>query len=118
MAPTHRHALASNLFPPVPYRPCAAPLGVVAKRIDLPYQAGIATECKRSNGIEAPIASLVDSVMANELTREDELVGSLPLGLYDDQGLLHHVGFTSGLKASEKGALTDKLEAVARHVIF
>ena len=56
--------------------------------------------------------------MANELTREDESVGSLLLGLYDDQGLLHHVGFTSGLKASEKGALTDKLEAVARHVIF
>jgi ATP-dependent DNA ligase len=40
------------------------------------------------------------------------VVGSLLLGLYDDQGLLHHVGFTSGLKAGEKPALTKKLEAI------
>ena len=26
-----------------------------------------------------------------------KLVGSLLLGLYDDEGLLHHVGFTSAL---------------------
>ncbi|MDU6238903.1 MAG: ATP-dependent DNA ligase, partial [Bradyrhizobium sp.] len=32
------------------------------------------------------------------------------LGLYDDDGLLHHVGFTSALKKEEKPALTDKLE--------
>ncbi|HUR56681.1 MAG TPA: hypothetical protein VM029_03165, partial [Opitutaceae bacterium] len=40
------------------------------------------------------------------------VVGSLLLGLYDDAGLLHHVGFCSGLKASERAALTKKLEAV------
>jgi ATP-dependent DNA ligase len=38
------------------------------------------------------------------------LVGSLLLGLYDDKGLLNHVGFTSSLKANEKKALTAKLE--------
>jgi ATP-dependent DNA ligase len=38
------------------------------------------------------------------------LVGSLLLGLYDDEGSLHHVGFTSGLKAAEKRDLTEKLE--------
>jgi ATP-dependent DNA ligase len=38
------------------------------------------------------------------------VVGSLLLGLYDDQGLLHHVGFCSGLKAAERPALTNKLE--------
>ena len=38
------------------------------------------------------------------------LVGSLLLGLYDDDGLLHHVGFTSNIARSEKAALTRKLE--------
>jgi hypothetical protein len=28
--------------------------------------------------------------------------GSLLLGLYDDQGLLHHVGFTSGFRRDER----------------
>jgi ATP-dependent DNA ligase len=37
-------------------------------------------------------------------------VGSLLLGLYDDDGLLHHVGFTSAFPAKERPALTKKLE--------
>ena len=37
-------------------------------------------------------------------------VGSLLLGLYDDEGLLHHVGFTSALADAEKPALTKRLE--------
>ena len=40
------------------------------------------------------------------------MVGSLLLGLYDDEGLLHHVGFTSAIKATEKPDLTDRLEAL------
>jgi ATP-dependent DNA ligase len=39
-------------------------------------------------------------------------VGSLLLGLYDDQGLLNHVGFTSAIPAKERPALTKKLEAL------
>ena len=39
-----------------------------------------------------------------------EVVGSLLLGLYDGKGLLNHVGFTSNIKASEREALTKKLE--------
>ena len=38
------------------------------------------------------------------------MVDSLLLGLYDDEGSLHHVSFTSGLKAAEKRDLTEKLE--------
>ena len=38
------------------------------------------------------------------------VAGSLLLGLYDDDGLLHHVGFTSTIPAAEKPALTAKLE--------
>jgi ATP-dependent DNA ligase len=41
-----------------------------------------------------------------------KVVGSLLLGLYDEEGLLHHVGFTSGLAAAEKPALTRKLEVL------
>jgi ATP-dependent DNA ligase len=32
------------------------------------------------------------------------------LGLYDDEGLLHHVGFTSTIRRQDKAALTEKLE--------
>jgi ATP-dependent DNA ligase len=38
------------------------------------------------------------------------LVGSLLLGLYDDDGLLHHFGFTSAIKQRDKAALTKKLK--------
>jgi ATP-dependent DNA ligase len=39
-----------------------------------------------------------------------KLVGSLLLGLYDNKGVLHHVGFTSTIKNTERGELTKKLE--------
>lgn len=45
---------------------------------------------------------------------KSRLVGSLLLGLYDDEGLLHHVGFTSGLSNEDKPALTKKLEALIK----
>jgi ATP-dependent DNA ligase len=35
------------------------------------------------------------------------------LGLYDDQGLLHHVGFSSAIKAKDKPGLTDKLAKIS-----
>ena len=35
------------------------------------------------------------------------------LGLYHAGGLLHHVGFSSAIKAKDKLALTDKLAAIA-----
>lgn len=37
-------------------------------------------------------------------------VGSLLLGLYDEHGHLHHVGFTSGIAKADKPSLTKKLE--------
>jgi ATP-dependent DNA ligase len=36
------------------------------------------------------------------------------LGLYDDAGLLHHVGFTSAFKASDKKELTKKFDALKK----
>ena len=38
-----------------------------------------------------------------------EVVGSLLLGLYDEAGKLHHVGFTSTIKHAERPALTKTL---------
>ena len=42
------------------------------------------------------------------------VIGSLLLGLYGDDGLLHHVGFISGFKASERRALTEKFERLRK----
>ena len=39
-----------------------------------------------------------------------KMVGSLLLGLYDGDGLLHHVGFTSSIAAADRPSLTKKLE--------
>jgi ATP-dependent DNA ligase len=37
-------------------------------------------------------------------------IGSLLLGLYDDEGLLHHVGFTSSFKGDERKQITARVE--------
>jgi ATP-dependent DNA ligase len=42
------------------------------------------------------------------------VIGSLLLGLYGEDGLLHHVGFISGFKASERRALTEKFERLKK----
>jgi ATP-dependent DNA ligase len=39
-------------------------------------------------------------------------VGSLLLGLYNREGLLDHVGFTSGIAAADREPLTEKLEVL------
>ena len=46
------------------------------------------------------------------------MVGSLLLGLYDAEGRLDHVGFTSGLAASGREALTRRLEALREPLGF
>ncbi len=86
--------------------------GVVAKRLDLPYQAGNRDgmqKIKRHRSADCVIGGFRygERAMAGR-----KVVGSLLLGLYDDDGILHHVGFTSALKAGEKPALTGRLEAI------
>jgi ATP-dependent DNA ligase len=57
----------------------------------------------------------VDCVVGGFRYGEDsKLVGSLLLGLYDAEGLLHHVGFTSALSDEEKPALTRRLEKLVK----
>ena len=79
--------------------------GIVAKRVDLSYRSGERTGMRKIKRIET-----VDCVVGGfRYATGKREVGSLLLGLYDLDGLLHHVGFTSGIKASERAALTAKL---------
>ena len=79
--------------------------GVVAKRRDLPYQSGERTGMRKVKRLRT-----ADCVVAGfRYAQRERLVGSLLLGLYDEAGLLHHVGFTSSLARAERRALLAKL---------
>jgi ATP-dependent DNA ligase len=80
--------------------------GIVAKRSDLPYQSGTRTGMVKIKNLRS-----ADCVVGGfRYASAGHIVGSLLLGLYDDQGLLHHVGFTSGFSRDERKALLKKLE--------
>ena len=84
--------------------------GVIAKRIDMPYQSG-----NRHGMVKVKRLRTADCVVGGfRYASEGKVVGSMLLGLYDDEGLLHHVGFTSSFKANEKAALTKKLEKLIK----
>jgi ATP-dependent DNA ligase len=80
--------------------------GIVAKRLDLPYRSGDRTGMQKIKNFRSADC-VVGGFRYNEGQR---MVGSLLLGLYDRQGLLHHVGFTSAIARDRKPALTAKLE--------
>ena len=79
--------------------------GVIAKRLDGPYRAGeramLKIKCLRSADC------VVGGFRYATGTRQ---VGSLLLGLYDGQGRLDHVGFTSAISDADRPALTRKLQ--------
>ena len=82
----------------------------------LPYRAGIPL---KSVMISAPsFGNAHDRFYAEKPQAGRKVVGSLLLGLYDADGLLHHVGFSSGIKARERVALTQKFEAIKRNQSF
>ncbi|MFL6791226.1 MAG: ATP-dependent DNA ligase [Bradyrhizobium sp.] len=84
--------------------------GVIAKRLDLPYQAGNREGMKKIKKFRSADCVVGGFRYATNKVNGQKAVGSLLLGLYDNQGLLHHVGFTSAIKQQEKPALTAKLE--------
>ncbi|KIZ42528.1 MULTISPECIES: ATP-dependent DNA ligase [Rhodopseudomonas] len=86
--------------------------GVIAKRLDLPYQAGNRDGMQKIKKFRSADCVIGGFRYASNRIAGREVVGSLLLGLYDDSGLLHHVGFTSAIKRGEKPALTDRLEAL------
>ncbi|HEV2817011.1 MAG TPA: ATP-dependent DNA ligase [Allosphingosinicella sp.] len=79
--------------------------GVVAKRRDEPYRPGERAMLKVKQ------LRTADCVVGGfRYAAEGGEVGSLLLGLYDDEGRLDHVGFTSAIAAAERAALTRRLE--------
>ncbi|SFN92094.1 ATP-dependent DNA ligase [Bradyrhizobium sp. Ghvi] len=86
--------------------------GVIAKRIDLPYQAGNRDGMQKIKRFRSADCVVGGFRYASNKISGRKVVGSLLLGLYDDKGLLNHVGFTSAIKAGDKPALTDRLEAL------
>ena len=84
--------------------------GVIAKLIDAPYASGERTAVVKIKQIRT-----ADCVIGGfRYASGARVIGSLLLGLYGDDGLLHHVGFTSAFKASERPALTKKYEALRK----
>jgi ATP-dependent DNA ligase len=82
--------------------------GVIAKRADLPYLSGSRDGMQKYK----PQRSADCVVGGFRYGSDSSLVGSLLLGLYDEPGLLHHVGFTATLPARDKPDLTRRLEAL------
>jgi ATP-dependent DNA ligase len=80
--------------------------GVIAKPQDAPYQPG-----KRSM-FKIKHARTADCVVSGFRWHKKEpgIVGSLLLGLFDDQGRLHHVGVTSSFTMEKRKQLVTDLE--------
>ena len=88
--------------------------GVIAKRLDLPYQAGNRDGMQKIKKFRSADCVVGGFRYATNRLKGRKVVGSLLLGLYDDEGLLDHVGFTSAIKREEKPALTARLEALIK----
>jgi ATP-dependent DNA ligase len=81
--------------------------GVIAKRSDQDYRSGERAMIKVKQQRTA------DCVVGGfRYAEKKPEVGSLLLGLYDNAGLLNHVGFTSAIPAKERPQLTKDLEAL------
>jgi ATP-dependent DNA ligase len=82
--------------------------GVMAKRLDEPYR------CGERAMLKVKAMRTADCVVGGfRYLKDSSLVGSLLLGLYDDEGRLNHVGFTSTIANDERAELTLRLEALA-----
>jgi len=82
--------------------------GIMAKRLDLPYLSGERTgmqKIKRKRTADCVIGGF-------RYASKAKVIGSLLLGLYDEQGLLNHVGFCSGLSGQERKDLVPRLKAL------
>lgn len=79
--------------------------GVVAKRLDGPYTPGERSmlKVKQRRSAECVVGGFRYDAFGRQ-------VASLLLGLYDQDGRLDHVGFTSTMPAAEREALTRRLK--------
>ena len=80
--------------------------GVVAKQVDCPYVSGERTAMRKIKRIRT-----ADCVVGGfRYASKGGQVGSLLLGLYDENGLLNHVGFSSSFAGPER----KKLKAILK----
>jgi ATP-dependent DNA ligase len=87
--------------------------GVVAKHLEMDYRSGLRdgmVKIKKMRTAECVVGGFRYGSKATKT------LGSLLLGLYDDKGLLHHVGFTSSLTEKERKELTPKIERLKKPV--
>ncbi len=79
--------------------------GVIAKPVDLPYREGDRAMVKVKHERTA------DCVVAGfRWHKSGPVVGSLLLGLYDDAGVLHHVGVAAAFTMARRKELVAELE--------
>jgi ATP-dependent DNA ligase len=84
--------------------------GVIAKRIDLPYQSG-----NREGMVKIKNLRTADCVVGGfRYAAKGKEVGSLLLGLYGKDGLLNHVGFCSSFDAKFRKTLAPMLEPLIK----
>lgn len=97
---TTDHALAQRWLDKPPSRGIE---GVVAKRLADTYRSGerAMVKVKRQRTVDCVVAGL-------RWGKQEGVVASLLLGLYDDDGALHHVGHLSGFPAALRSALADR----------
>ena len=80
--------------------------GVIAKRADAPYASG-----EHSAMVKIKKIRTADCVVGGfRYASKGGAIGSLLLGLYNDEGLLDHIGFSSSFKADERAKLKKVLE--------
>jgi ATP-dependent DNA ligase len=79
--------------------------GVIAKRIDQPYESGerAMRKVKRMRTVDCVVGGFRYASKGGQ-------VGSLLLGLYNDQGQLDHVGFSSSFSVEERKKLAEILK--------
>ncbi len=84
--------------------------GIIAKRLDAAYASGERTAAVKIKRIRS-----ADCVVGGfRYATEARVIGSLLLGLYGNDGLLHHVGFTSAFTKEQRRELTKKFEALRK----
>jgi ATP-dependent DNA ligase len=84
--------------------------GIIAKRLDAAYASG-----ERTAAVKVKQIRTADCVVGGfRYATGARIIGSLLLGLYGDDGLLHHVGFTSAFTRVQRRELTKKFEALKK----
>lgn len=90
--------------------------GIVAKRLDLPYQSGNREGMQKIK--HRRTADCVVGGFRYAQKKSPRQIGSLLLGLYDKEGLLNHVGFTSSFTASERSKIAEKVKPLTGGIGF